>query len=305
MNRNGILLIVFGALIAIYLGNKYFSGNTNRNFREELTSVDSTKVTQIVILTKDHQSEPIKINKVNNSWEVTNGQITDDANKNGVKGMLLALQSMVPKRLVANSEDKWAQYEVNDSLGTKVKVFNKEHLLADVIIGKFDFNQNTRTASTYVRVAGENETYSVDGFLSSNFNKEFNNFRDGTFLKVEPSYLTGIRYDYLGDSSFVLNKVDSKWQINGTKADSAAVQNYFNGLKNLVKHDFVDDFKQPVLPTYSMTLSGNNMRDITLDAYESGDEIILHSSMNTGAYFSKGNLAIFEKLFIDKNHLLK
>lgn len=305
MHRNSILLIVFGVLIAIYFGNKYFSGNTNRNFREELTNVDSTKVTQIVILTKTHQSEPIKINKVNNSWEVTNGKITDDANKNGIKGMLLALQSMVPKRLVANSKDKWAQYEVSDSLGTKVKVFNKEHLLADVIIGKFDFNQNTRTASTYVRVTGEDETYSVEGFLSSNFNKDFNNFREGTFLKVEPGYLTGIRYDYPGDSSFVLNKVDDKWQISGVAADSAAVQKYFNGFKNLVKHDFVDDFKQPDKPTYSMTLSGNNMGDITVDAYESGDEIVLRSSMNTGAYFSKGSLDIFDKLFIDKDRLLK
>ncbi len=299
MNRNTILLIVFAGLLAIFLGKKFLGSDGNRNFRDVLVSVDTASVTKIVLVSRANDHESVELSKTGLEWAVTDGNINDDADQNTVRGMLASLVKMPPKRLVAKSEDKWAQYEVNDSLGTQVKVYAGDELLADVMIGKFSFQQTNRSMSTFVRLSEDEEVYSVDGFLSSTFNQQFNSLRDKTFLKTEKSNLTSLRFNYPGDSSFVLAKAGDKWQVNNSPADSAAVEGYLNGIRTLNQREFADDFqREGKVVTYQLTVGGNNMNDIAVQGYMEGDDLILHSSLNENAFFKKGSLDVFDKVFV-------
>lgn len=299
MNRNTILLIVFVVLLAIFLGKKFLGSDGDRNFRDVLVSVDTASVTKIVLVSRANDHESVELLKTGLEWAVTNGSINDEADQNTVRGMLASLVKMPPKRLVAKSEDKWAQYEVNDSLGTQVKVYAGDELLADVMIGKFSFQQTNRSMSTFVRLSEDEEVYSVDGFLSSTFNQQFNSLRDKTFLKTEKNNLTSLRFNYPGDSSFVLAKVGDKWQVNNSPADSAAVESYLNGIRTLNQREFADDFqREGKVVTYQLTVGGNNMNDIAVQGYMEGDDLILHSSLNENAFFKKGSLDVFDKVFV-------
>lgn len=302
MNRNKILLIVFGLLLAIYLGNKFLVGSNDRNYKKLLVTLDTASVNKVVITSKQ-ANLPIAIEKKEAGWTVSNGDVSDNADEMNIKSILTSMVNLKPQRLVANSPEKWIDYQVGDSLGTRVEYYNEDEKLADIMIGKFSFNQAARTAATFVRLFEEDEVYTVDGFLSSTFSQEFNNFRDKTFLDIEPADITSIEYTYPADSGFLLSKVAEGWQIEGVSADSASVQKFVNGLRKINQREFADNFSASSEASYFMTIQDNNMNAIEIKGFIEGNDIVLNSSQNPDAYFYTGSFKPFEKLFISSASL--
>ena len=303
--NNKILLGILVVLLLVFLGKRFLGSSGERNFRATLVAIDTSQVTKIVIQPRASTGNNITFTKTGTSWEVARADIKDEADLNNVKNMLANMVNISPKRLVAKSEDKWTQYEVNDSLGTRVMAYAGDKVLTDFILGKFNFQQASRSMSNFVRLSDEEDVYSVEGFLSSSFNQEFNNFRDRTFVKVTKENITSVRFEYPGDSSFVLNLVASKWEIDGLQADSTAVESYLSGLRNLTKNEFADDFTpQGKVATYRLSIAGNHMQPITVSAFQEGEGHILNATLNEGAYFREGSLNIYDKLFVSKTSLL-
>lgn len=303
MSRNKILLIVFGFLLLVFIWKQFFSSGETRNFREILVELDTAQVTKISILPQASE-QSLDLKRTGTDWEVTNGAINDEADYNVVQGMLTSLVGIKPKRLVAKSEDKWTQYEVNDSLGTRVQVYSGDNLMTDFVVGKFNFQQTTRSMSTFVRLTEEEDVYSVEGFLSSTFGQQFPNLRDKTFLKINKDDLTTLKFNYPADSSFALLKQSGTWSVNGAPADSVAVQTFLNGIQNITMRDFNDSFNTDELASYQVTLEGNNMDAVVIKGFGEPESLVLHSSVNDNAYFDQGTVDIFEKLFIAQNSLL-
>ena len=307
MNRinNKVLIIIIVVLAGIYLGKKFIGKNTERNFKEELVAIDTASVDKIVIKPKISPDELI-FEKSDDRWRLKSGELSDDADQGMVKGMLNNMLSMKPERLVGVSSEKWQQYEVNDSLGIEVKAFSGDKLLTDFIVGKFNFHQATRAMSTFVRLKGEEEVYSVEGFLSSNFNQQFNGFRDKTFLKLKKDEIESIEFSYPGDSSFVLIKNQNEWKIGEMETDSVSTASYLAGLQNITKREFVDDFDSNSTPIYTMTIRLRDIDPINISCFVKDDEnYILHSSMNEDAYFDSGNFDLFNKLLISQLELIE
>lgn len=297
--NNKILLVVLLVLIGAYFGNKYLNSKGERNFRSVLVAIDTSKVDKILLSFPSPGESEIIIEKTEvGKFLVSNDKVSDEADIGMIRGMLSSHLNMKPERIVANSADRWDQYEVSDSTGVNVKMFSGNELLSEVIVGKFDFQQATRTMNTMVRIAEEDAVYAVEGFLSSNFKVDINALRDKTFLKSTDGSIRTIRADYPNDSSFVLTSNNGNWFVDGEPADSTESAKFVNGLGFLNLRDFVDDFSpNPESLLYQLTIEGDSLNTITIDCYKPADEYILHSSLNENAYFKPGGNNIFEKLF--------
>ena len=306
MSRNKYLLIAFGLLLLFFAWKQFIASSDSRNFKKVFIDLDTTAVTKVRIITKINEFTPIDFTKTNNVWEVSNGTISDQANQDIVQGMLSAMVNMKPERLVAKTKDKWNQYEVSDSIGAKVQVFNKTTLIADMVVGKFNFEQSTRAVSTFIRQSEEEETYAVPGMLSSTFNQNFDNFRDRTFIKINTADITSLQFDYQEDSSYVLNKIEGEWSLNSQEVDSTIVQQYLDEIGSLTQRNFVDDFsKQGNIAMYHLAIGGNNMSTIDIDVYKNGQELVLYSSLNENTYFKSEAVDVFNKLLVPSDKFLK
>ena len=297
--NNKVLIVVLLVLVGAYLGNKYLGGKGERNFKNVLVSLDTTTVDKIVLTRTPSKGGEIFINKiVPGKFTVQKEDLEDEGDIGMIRSMLSAHVEMKPERLVSNSPAKWEEYEVSDTTGVKVKMYSGDKVLSEIIVGKFDFQQATRTMSTLVRISGEDQVYAVDGFLSSVFNVEFDAIRDKTFLKANKDEIQSVQLDYPADSSFTLSLVNNTWKINELPADSAASVEYTNGLMFLNLRDFVNDFdpaQNELL--YKLTIEGDSINTIVVDCYKRADQYILHSTLNENAYFTPGVNNIFEKLF--------
>lgn len=303
--NNKVLLIIVVILLAVFFGKKYLGNSGDRNFKDVLVAVDTASVNKIVVKGKMNEFAPITLSRTGSDWEVSDGKIKDNASPTILSGILSTLVSMKPIRLLTKDKAKWDVNQVSDSLGTKVQAYANDKLLADFVVGKFNYQQATRSMTTSVRLAGSDEVFTVYGFLSSTFNRKTDDFRDKLFVRTKPDDLTKVSFSYPGDSSFVLEKSANGWQVGGVLADSVSVHKYLSGLTNLSLRAFENGFEPAThAHPYQITIDGNNMSTVNITGYTADEGMVLNSSMNDDAYFKQGTFKPFDKLFVSKEKLL-
>ena len=218
------------------------------------------------------------------------------------------LLNLKADRLVARSEEKWPEFHVNDSLGTRVLVKEGKKTTLDMIIGRFNYQpppggfsgygQQYGTGITYVRNSDEYEVYAVEGFLAMSFNQGFNNWRDQTICRFTKEQITKVVFEYPADSGFVAQKLDVNWTINGILVDSTSMTQYLNGISRKSHGDFADGFSPLSNPLYQVTFEGMNMDPLLIRVYsQAGDELILHSTINPESYFRITRDGLFKDIF--------
>lgn len=297
--KNKRLLIVFAALLALVVvifTNK--NSKKESSFDKQLVEIKSDEITQLKLYPKILKGDEVTINKEGDQWMISDGTNSYRANNSAISSMLSSLENLEAKSLVANSKDKWDEYEVSDSLAAcRVEAYKGSKKEADVIIGKFKFAQ-PRSMSTYVRVSGKKRTFKVDGFLSSTFNRKINDLRDKTLLKDLTTNWSKITFDYPADSSFVLTKDNAKWMVDGVMADSVSMAGYINTMKNISGINISDITPGgPVL--YQVTIDRENLSPVTFQVKQNGAENLLSSSENKAVWFK--DKSVIDKIFVPKS----
>ena len=299
-----ILAIIFSILmIVVVLIEMADFRKGGRTFREELVDVSPDEVTSLEISPKVEGNKVIKLLIENDSWCVESGDKRYRADPSLPSAMINELNSMKPESVVATGDERRVQYEVTDSLGTRVKLFSGNNLLADLIIGKFSFSQPQKMTS-YIRLEGDKVIYGVDGMLGMSFNRNVDSFRDRTVIKSNSSDWSRLVYKYPADSSFTLEKAAEGWTVNGQPADSASVAEYFHAIRNLSDSRFAEN-KTGMSGTHSLLIEGNNdMEKVEINGYYQEVGVFMdESSQNRGTTFESKELA--EKIFNSSSSLLE
>ena len=315
------LLLIFVALILIVALTKIFDDKKGgRTFKEELVNIDTSLVNVILLYPSAEQHKEIKLTKSGEDyWTAQKENISSEADTNYVMNVLASFVLLKPQRLAATEESRWKDYNVDDSLGTRVKLLSGEKTLLDIVVGKFSYNQMSRSGISYVRLYDDEDVYAVDGFLPMTVNQQFNEWRNKNILKGNKSDWNKISFSY-PDSSFVLKMEDGRWTAkvqwtferaggleDSIATDSAKIEQYLNELSSLSNSSFVDDYKPNSSPLIWITIEGNNMASpITIKAFpaDSVNQFIINSSFNSAAYFSAGKGNLSERIFKGKQNFL-
>jgi len=285
--------------------------------KTRILDFDSTEVARILLYPRDDSGKVIEFSKSQGKWMVSQEDIQAATQKNAVQNIFNEILSLKPQRLAATDKSKWKEYELTDSLATRIEFFNRKGKnIGDLMIGKFSFKQmnnpyagygrNNIQGTSFVRIPGHKDVFAVDGFLSFSFNRKFNEWRDNTFIQLNQSDIIRISFTYPGDSSFVLMKKDSLWFADDHLADSTITANYVNSLNWVYGQDFKDHFMPVSNPLYQAQIEGNNLLNINVKCYPGSveGEYVLHSSLNPDVYFTSKRSGIFDQLFKPLTHFL-
>lgn len=313
MYNNKLLAVVFIGLFALYAVTKVVKANRgSRSFKSQIASVDTSLVQSMVLNPQAEQQKEIKFIRGNQGWVLQRGKLQVPADVSKLKSALAGLRIVRPERLVANSKAKWGEYQLTDSLATRIKLLgaNGQELL-HLLIGK------TGVGESYVRLPNENEVYGVSGYLATNFNKQFNDWRNQELLNLISGQIEKINFQYVTgqgqDSSLVLEKTKEGWMMGKEKADSAQVGQYLTAIASKRSSQFADAFKPQGNPQFVLTLSGKKMLvkgkptpQVIVQGFEAGNDVYLRSSINPASVFkSSRNKGLFAEIFKQKNDFLK
>ena len=296
--------IIFGILLILVVLVEFMDiRKGSRTFKKVLVEVNADDVDAIELQPKAASGSTIKLVRENDAWQVESEGKKYNADQSVAGNLISELNKLKPESVVATGKDRWKQYEVTDSLGTHVKLLKGADVLADVIIGKFTYSQPNNMTS-YLRLTGENNVYSVNGMLGMTFNRNLNSFRDRNIIKSSPAKWTKLTFTYPADSSFVLEKIGKEWTINNQPADSASVSTYLNSIMSLSDSKF-DDSEPGIASTHQLIISGNvAFTPIKVTGYDvDADHFYLESDQNPETRFNSPESA--KKLFVSSKQFIK
>ncbi len=313
--NNKTLLYIFIALLALFFIVKWYQKTrAEKTLNTELVSIDTSKVSEILLYPTAENRKEIKFFKENNVWKVKKDNVVAECEESTVKNLLQTLQELKAKSLVSTDKEKWKDYNVTDTTATRVKVKEKNKVVADLMIGRFSYQPAAQsygmygggvTGSTFVRKYNDKEVYAVEGFIVFTFNQSFNSFRKQTIARFETAEVEKITFKYPADSSFTVELKDKKWKIGDILADSTKVANYISRMSFKSSSNFNDVFKPTSMATYTVSIEGKNLKPITIDAYQfNNDTLVINSSQNPKSWFNFDRKSLLNDIYISKTNLI-
>ncbi|GAB4336735.1 MAG: DUF4340 domain-containing protein [Flammeovirgaceae bacterium] len=303
------LLGILGLLVGVYALFEIFGGNNrSENFRKELVKYENDKVDKMII---QKSGKSIELRKSGTSWMLkteTGKEVEPISSK--IDNALAMLKEAKPSRIVAKKQEKWKDYEVDDSTGVRVQLFAESEKVVDIILGKFTPVQRAGTFafSSFVRLADETEVYNCEDFMASSFPSKSADFRDINVLKFNRDSLVELSLIFPADSSFVLLKKDDKWTIDGQEVDNEKVTAFINDINYTTSPDFEDEFQPNALgkETFTLVAKEKGGNSFTVMAFSHPDKKwLLTSSLNPKVVFSDAQSSLIDKMFKKgKNHFL-
>ncbi len=298
--NNRQLSITLAVLALLYLVSWAVDRPSNSSFEKNLVVVDTSRVDRLVIH-RPGEDTPIQLSKVSGDWQVsTPGGETYPASASLLETALNTLVNLTATQLVSKREETLSNYEVTDSTGVRVEVYEGDSQEADITFGRSQYQQNGMM--TYVRPTDNYEVFLVGGFINSNFNKDVNEWRDKILLKGPNSQWTAMRFNYPADSSFsMLRGVNNRWMLpDSMELDVTKVNRYLNRITNLKGREFVDAPGTTAQMSVEITTASGPME---VKAFPASDSTyVLSSSLNQGTYFDGED--IWEDIFIGLDELL-
>lgn len=303
--NNRTLLIVFGVCLVLFLGARLLKGNKSGSFDDEIVKVDSAKVDRLKFISAGNHPDEFELKRNGSDWVAVKGDKSVPASAQSIQSILSQLSHLKAMRIVSKDVARYGEYEISDSLASKVMVWQGKNQVADLEVGGFRFDQNTRSAFSFIKLTRKPEVYEVDGFLSMGLKARFDQFRDKKLVKATQDDLTLIEWTGNRSSKQAISKEDGMWHYGGMEAvDSTAFKNYLTGLANAQGSEFSDVKSTAGLSLLEkVTLTGNNMPEPTvISAYAAQDTLkpfLIASSANPDAVFKSDSNGLYKKIFLD------
>lgn len=309
------LSVVFIALLALVILSLVFdSNNRSSGFKAELVDIDSSKISAILI-NPPGDNENVELKRSGSVWTVKVNDKWYNANSTQIESILEQYMNLRANRVAARDEERWAEFHVNDSLGTRVQVLQGDKIVSDMYLGRFSYKQAPNASPymrqqplmfTFVRLSDDKEVYSTEGMIGMSFNRAANDFRDRKIVEFEKSKVNSIEINS-AEGKYTLTNENGRWLLDGLMPDSTAMDKYISGLSHLTSNNFVEEsvINMSTSP-FSLTVQGIGLKTIEVKAFpaDSLNGYAIESSINKGSFFSGNKADVFDKIFPGKNTLL-
>ena len=303
--NNKTLGIIFSSLLLLYLLVKLLGGNKERSFDSNIITIDTSQVTTVIVDPKG-EDPSFTLTRSDNGWTVSEGSQTYVATSSSVGSLLNNLQNIEAQRVVARGEEKWPDYEVDES-GTRITTKAGNKILSDIHVGRFSFNQVNRTSTSYIRPEKDDAVYAIDGFMSMSLGQGMNNYRNKRLVQLTATDIKQIKLQETGRTT-TFSKADNQWFAGSELIDSSGMASYLNGLQSVSGIDFTNSQVQNNPLLQSLEIAGDNMdQPILVNCYASNDTtkiFALQSNINPEGYFLSDSTSIYERTFTKLKNLL-
>lgn len=302
-NRN--LFIVFITCLILFFAGKLLRNNRSASFDPVVVAVDTSHIDRIKFITGGPSPTEFELVRVDSTWEAMQGSIKVKLEPSARKAVLTSLAGLNANRVVTKDVSKYPEFEIDETQASKVMVWQGKKQVAELAIGGFRFNQQAKTASTYVRKGDKPEVYLIDGFAGLALKARFEQFRDKKLINTEATDLTLLEWVNASGSKQKINKEEGAWYYAGMEAvDSTSFNTYLEGVVNAQGTTFSDRTStQGLTLVEKLTLFGNNMNEPTIiSAFHSPDTIaplLIHSTDNPEALFNSDSTGLYKNIFAD------
>jgi hypothetical protein len=235
--KNLIYILILGVLVLLFIYNK------TRDYSENIVNLFSADSAKIGLIELSSATDTIKIAKSGDDW-MLEYPLNFPAKKSQVDNffskVLKAQYSDIP---LSEQEDSWAEFKVNDSLGTLVRIYDssKSKILDEVYVG-----QSSNYSTSNVRRANKNAVYQTKESITYQVKSDPKNWRKNKLHDFKRDEITNIMFKG-NELDYMLAASDTTWQYNdisasyAIKKDNSKLSGLLSSLENLQTRDFIDN----------------------------------------------------------------
>lgn len=303
MKNVGILVVVLLVLggIAFFVVNSSDS-TVESNLTEDFFAVDSASITKIEM--NSVKNGEVTLSKESGSWMLLK-PVNYKADTLRVNSLLKEAKSIkVINPEVSSNSSKHSKFEVDDSLGTSVKLYNSNGLASEYIVGK------RSPGGIFLRQPNSDVTILASTFNTFAFAQKAEQFRDKVICKLDTESITG--YEVTSPiGKITVEKADSLWFVSGerkkekrTEANANFINTWNTRFGNFYTSKFKDetsgaDFTKPEVLIKVITTSGEKSVAAVLDLEDKNFFQVKYSDSEQIFLVSKGVIDSFAKPYED------
>lgn len=290
---------ILGAILLVLVGMMLLQRSQQRavvaSGPAETVSVNPERVSRLRI---ERPGEPaIELARIGGGWKLTT-PIDYPAQDQMVQGVLKSFEELKLTDVVSRNPEKRIVFQV-DSTGTRVQAWEAEAQVLDLVVGKAapDYGH------TYVRRTTGDEVYRAEGTLTYSFNRQPDDWRDKTILKLDESQISRVVLSYPEEKSLVtLSRVDSTWTYatasgKPAPADSATVARLLRAVSTLNTMNFASESEVAAAdfskPTFRLEVETDSGKHVVEFATAEGSRLLAKSDARDDVVFGlhTGSLA--------------
>lgn len=250
MNSSKVIVLAVGA--ATLVGVAYYTAQEEENAVRSaaaptavvLKDLTTGTVERIEIQTPG-STKPVVLTRKGEDW-FTDVEKGFRAEKGQITGILSSLEQDLEGEIVSSNPESFADFQVDENSGTRVKLFAAgAGPVADLIVGKDGPAQFT----TYVRKPDEKQVVNANRSLSYLFKKSPDSWRDKVILDFGSDTITAVSSEGTS-STFELQKSGDTWKVarpEEREARMTGVTPLISTLANLRATEFTDAESTTVL----------------------------------------------------------
>lgn len=305
-----VLILMFGSLFygAYYL----YRSHTVQPLQADLITIDTTRITQLRIHPPEEGQKVIQLQREENYWIASNGQVHVRSLGSPVAAILANLVRITSISIAAKHEDEWLQYGLSRGQGVRVEVFEDDELVEDFWVGNTVPDSTGTDSLSYIRNHQEQEVYVVRGLSAWPFRHSFLHFRPKNLLDIPAAQRIDSFAYQLPDTTFLFKRSADQWACNGLPIEDAShISSYLNNMHRIRSTTFVDDYdyNQPESQrANSLTLYLDQAEQpILINVYvDTLRELpyIIHSNQNPTTWFGSDSSGVYLRLFPEVDSLV-
>ncbi len=198
MNKS--TLIAIGIFLALAVGAAFtLTRAPERGIsRLSFTEVDPAQVDKLEITGKN----PVTLVREGEAWRVEGGKLADGAM---VKRLVESIPKMASSDLSTEDKARFAELEVDDEKGARVKAYAAGQPVAEFVVGK------SARGGSYVRV-GE-QVFTVAQVFAPTYSREASQWLEKKLFEDKIDQVTRVEVKVAGATPFALVKKDNAWQL--------------------------------------------------------------------------------------------
>jgi hypothetical protein len=236
MKRPLLLLAVLLVLLGVYWLVQ--SGKPVVEADRPFMAVDSAKVNKLDVVAS---GESVQLVKQGDNWMMTQPVNYPAASKT-VEAAVGKLKDMKKLALVTEKKDRFSEFQVDDSAGTKVTVGDGAKTYT-MYVGKM-----SPTGNSYARMDGSDQVWEVGGGNSGMFKRKAKDWRDKTITELSTADMKKFTLVYPGQT-ITVEKQDTLWNVTDGKSSFVAQKSTMDRLTNMLSRMQTVDFADTLPPT--------------------------------------------------------
>ncbi|PHN05306.1 DUF4340 domain-containing protein [Flavilitoribacter nigricans] len=301
--RNVVLILMFGSVI--YAAYYLYRSHTIQPLQADLITIDTNRISQLRIHPRDNSQKSIQLQREEDYWIASNGQVHLRALPTPVASILGNLVKITTVDIAAKEENDWLKYGLGTGQGVRVEVYEGNELVEDFWVGNTVDDPSGADSLSFIRIHEEQEVYAVRGLSTWPFRQTFIQFRPRKLLALSSETPVDSFAFQLPDTLLSFQRSGQEWRCNGAPIpDPSLVQRFLRDLRHIESTVFVDDYdynlpesnKFNSLVLYLPQTEQPVLVDAYLDTLRELP-IILHSNQNPTTWFGSDSSGVYSRLF--------